>query len=445
MSDGTGCDDPPGPAVARRDVLAGTGALAIGAIAGCSQSDNSADDTEEQPTETSSPQATSAGTTTVGTSCDSPTTLSPSDVEGGGTVSAGCYRAEKTLTVGSGTLTLEPGVVIQFTQNRGLEIEGDGRIRASGTAEAPVVLTGTEADRGFWKGLRIENSNSTDNRLEHTVVEYAGASAWNPNYDPAGIFVRGDITTLSLRRSTIRGNATMGLTVTQSGADLALERVSFEDNEAPLYIPANHVGSIGSGTAFEGNDEGFVYLGEPSGAGGTTVADAASWPALAVPYRPRIDVEVEAPVEVTPGATFLFEQNQGMQIRGEGRLTADAGGGDPITFSGTEDITGFWKGLFFSNSLSSDNVLRNTVIENGGSTETEGGGANDVANLYLDGGGRAAGVAVSDSTVRGSGGYGIAIRNSDARLLACDGLAFENNAGADTYNLESKTAITACQ
>ena len=446
MSNEPGNEGQADPGFARRDILATVGAVAVGGVAGCSQSAGTPTGSGNTPT-TTPPGATTttARTTTPANPCESPTVLSPSDVEDGGTVSAGCYRAENTLTVERGTLTLEAGVVIQFTQNEGLEVESEGRLRASGTEGEPVILTGTEESRGFWKGIRIGNSNPTDNVLGHTVVQYAGASSWNPNYSPAGVFVRGETATLSVRQSTVRSNASMGLTATQPEAQLDLQGVSFEDNEAPLYIPANLAGGIAPNTAFENNDESAVFLGEPSGAGWTTVTESAVWPALDVPYRSRINVHVEAPVEVAPGTTVEFEQGRGMQVRGEGRLTADAAEAEPITFRGTEEITGFWKGLFFTNSLSSDNLLRNVLIENGGSGETESGGANDVANLYVDGDQTAAAVTVSNSTVRGSGKYGIAVRDGNARLMGCDGVTFANNAGADTYNLEAGAPISRCQ
>lgn len=432
------------PLLSRRRYLAATGTLAIGGLAGCfqdggNQSGDGGENTNGTPTKT--PQTSSPTAAT----CDSPTTLSPSDVKDGGTISAGCYRVEKTLTVETGTLTVEPAVIIQFTNDVGLHIEKDGRLQVSGTEENPVRLTGTEKSRGFWKGVQIRNSNSADNILERTILEYAGSSAWNPNYSSAGLFLRGENVRLSIQQSTFRGNANVGVTVTKAGAQLDVDAVLFEENEAPLYMPANLVRGLGAGTAFMNNDEGVVYLGEPSGAGRTTVTEPADWPALDVPYQPRINVHVEAPVEVAPGARFAFEQGKGMQIRGEGRLTADATGGDPIFFSGTEDITGFWKGLYFVNSLSSDNVIKNTVIENGGSGETVGGGAEDVANLFLHGDQRAAAVTISDSTIRGSGKYGIAIRDGNSRVMGCDGMAFENNSGPDAYNLESGTSISSCQ
>ncbi|WP_254830184.1 translocation/assembly module TamB [Haloglomus salinum] len=631
-------NDRAGGSVSRRRLLAAAaGAAATTGLAGCSQG-NDADSPTSTPTATGTGTDTSTATDTPSPtatlpSCDDPEPLTPADVESGGTVSEGCYRAEKTLTVESGTLTLEAGVVIQFTSNTGLVVESDGVVRAQGSGSKPVVLTATDETRGFWKGLYLDNSTSSDNALEHTVVEYAGGeswnvnwesgaittrkarlaldgcvlrenaaaglrvrkladqlslsntrfeanalpawvhssvagafspdnafvdndtsairlgsdgadpvrseqtwqhpgvpyhvikhveleapvtvtegatfrfsqgkglsviregrltvtgsedapvrftgreavrgawkglryetskstdnvldraiveyagdSAWNPNHEPAGIFARGNAIALTVRNTTIRENATMGLAATGPKANLTVERTAFEANDAPLLVQANLVDGIAPSNAIGGNDEPFVFVSDLGfGGAGSTVVDPATWAALDVPYRPKVNVFIEAPVEIAPGTAFQFEQDRGIRVRGDGRLRAAGAQTDPITFAGVEGISGFWKGLSFVNSLSTDNVLQNVVIENGGSSEWVGGAAPDRANLMVEGGGDAAAVTVSDSTIAGSGKYGIAIGDDEARVMSCDNVAFENNSDADTYNLDTKAPISNCQ
>lgn len=355
------------------------------------------------------------------------------------------YHADKHVEVDA-PLSVAAGVTVAFAQTKGLNVRQGGRLTVEGTGDAPVRFTGHGDARGSWKGIRFGTSRGDENRLEHAVVEYAGDSEWNPNHHPAGLFLQGNQVSLTARNSTFRGNASTGLIGTGPQATLVLESNSFANNEVPLLVQANLVDGIAADNAFSNNDSSFVHLGAP-GVGGawTDVTDEATWPALSVPYRPEVNVGVEAPLTVDPGSSFAFEQGRGMRVRGNGRLTADASDGGPITFRGTEDITGFWRGLYFVNSLSSDNVLTNVVIENGGNGEWVGGAKPDIANLYLHGGDDAAAVDVSDTTIRGSGKYGIGIGNSDARVTTCSGMKYENNADADTYNLEAKAPISSCQ
>lgn len=82
------------------------------------------------------------------------------------------------------TLTIEAGVTVKFPKGKFFEIEhwtGDapatGAIRALGTAERPIVLTSAEASPapGDWGGLWFGNVPSAQNKLDHVIIEYAGA------------------------------------------------------------------------------------------------------------------------------------------------------------------------------------------------------------------------------------------------------------------------------
>ena len=101
------------------------------------------------------------------------------------TLTAGTYLAESNLTVSEGTLTLAPGVTIVFSQGRSMSVTANGRLHAVGTEALPITLTGAEALRGFWGGLRFYQSNSLDNDLEHVLIEYGGG------YYEANVYVCG--------------------------------------------------------------------------------------------------------------------------------------------------------------------------------------------------------------------------------------------------------------
>ncbi|MFZ6177911.1 hypothetical protein [Nannocystis pusilla] len=82
------------------------------------------------------------------------------------------------------TLTIEPGVQIEFLPGTALEIEhwtsetdpATGALVAVGTAEAPIVFTSAAETPapGDWVGLWYGSVPAAHNRLEHARVEYAG-------------------------------------------------------------------------------------------------------------------------------------------------------------------------------------------------------------------------------------------------------------------------------
>jgi hypothetical protein len=83
------------------------------------------------------------------------------------------------------TLTIDPGVTLRFGQNAYLVIGVGssasspfvGQLIAAGTAEKPIVFTADSATpaRGFWRGIAFAGIAPTGNRIEHAVIEYAGA------------------------------------------------------------------------------------------------------------------------------------------------------------------------------------------------------------------------------------------------------------------------------
>jgi len=81
------------------------------------------------------------------------------------------FRLMGNVWVGEdAALTVEAGVRVEFNQHQGLFI--NGTLQAGGTADAPIVFTGTTQTRGWWRGVQIENAGSAT--LKHCVVSYAG-------------------------------------------------------------------------------------------------------------------------------------------------------------------------------------------------------------------------------------------------------------------------------
>lgn len=82
------------------------------------------------------------------------------------------------------TLTIEPGVVMRFSEGSSFAIQrftsdkpSTGVVRALGTADKPIVFTSASEtpQPGDWAGLWFGGVPSASNRLEHVRIEYAGA------------------------------------------------------------------------------------------------------------------------------------------------------------------------------------------------------------------------------------------------------------------------------
>jgi hypothetical protein len=105
-------------------------------------------------------------------------------------------------------LTLAAGAVLVFDEDMEMSVTDGGSLRAVGSAEEPIILTGAESTPGYWGGLRINGSNSDFNRLEHVTIEFGGGW-WEAN-----LYLNGtpeSPTTIDVLNSSFRGSPRWGI------------------------------------------------------------------------------------------------------------------------------------------------------------------------------------------------------------------------------------------
>lgn len=107
------------------------------------------------------------------------------EVTGGTLTKSATWRAfkapyvllEKGLTMDGDDLdlTLQPGVKLEFAPDTTLSVgeHGKASIKALGTADKPIVLTGIREEKGAWGGVRI-GSNAHDSAIDGAIVSWAG-------------------------------------------------------------------------------------------------------------------------------------------------------------------------------------------------------------------------------------------------------------------------------
>jgi hypothetical protein len=82
------------------------------------------------------------------------------------------HRVTSSVTISTGgTLTLEPGVIVCFDPQTGLQAYG-GRLVAQGLAATPIVLTARDPVLG-WYGVSLQGTPSSTSYLTNARVEYA--------------------------------------------------------------------------------------------------------------------------------------------------------------------------------------------------------------------------------------------------------------------------------
>lgn len=110
-------------------------------------------------------------------------------------------------------------------------------------------------------------------------------------------------------------------------------------------------------------------------------------------------ISVNAALTISPGTTVRCSSGSMLMVDSAGSLSAVGTAAEPITFAGATASRGFWGGIRFLDSGSSNNRLEYVTIEHGGST---GNGA-----VMLSPGSGAVVAQIAHCTIRESAGYGV--------------------------------------
>lgn len=83
------------------------------------------------------------------------------------------YRFEASPDV-EARLTIEAGAQLQFRENLAFNVVSNGSLTAIGTAEAPILFTGTDETAGYWSGIFFESASSS-NILRSVDIRFSGS------------------------------------------------------------------------------------------------------------------------------------------------------------------------------------------------------------------------------------------------------------------------------
>ena len=202
------------------------------------------------------------------------------------------------------SLTVEPGVEVQFDETDGLTV--DGTLTAVGTASAPITFTGTTQQAGWWDDIRIRGTSNAVNvgsELSYLTIEYGGRSYGSLYLEHAQVHVD---------HSIFRFSGNDGIYAWTGGGNSVIEASQIVSNTG--YGVNNQDSSIlraennwwGSNTG-PIDDSGC----NPTGAG-SKVSDN-------VLFKPFLKSPTEDPGPVAPGdARLLSIEPQGWFIPADG-------------------------------------------------------------------------------------------------------------------------------
>jgi hypothetical protein len=298
--------------------------------------------------------------------------LDTAGLASGGNVPAGCWLVQESWSI-SGDVTVEADTQFVVDPLVAIRVLGSGSLSLPGTEETPIVFEGSDAVPGSWVGIAFEDSPSSANTWSFVTIRHAGGDTWTGAPDSFGALFADGQSRLDVTALTIEDAVDTGLHLYDE-VELALEGLNVSGTAIPARMSTIAAGNISGDVRVEGDDP-TIHLRD-----GTVDTDVALGP---YGYTVEEGMYVTEALTIAPGARFLFESDIGLHVE-TGSLNAVGTPDAPITFEGVEAIDGWWMGLQFENTLSTDNQLSNVAIRHAGSSGWTGAAYSQAA-LYLQG------------------------------------------------------------
>lgn len=320
-------------------------------------------------------------------------------------------------------LTIEPGVRAAFGPEAVLLIGSTAGIKAVGTAEEPIVLTGIEPERGHWGALRLDATRHTENRIEHVTIEYGGTANLSGSITQGNLLLTGDAET-TLRNVTVRESSSFGLSMDHSAALRNHGENTFTRNAAgPAHVNASQAHFLDATSSADGNDVDFVSVDADD------IETAVTWVPMGDGYlieqessRYAFNVRgADAFLTLEPGVRIVFQEDMGMTVAAGAGIAARGTQADPVVLTAEQPTRGFWRG-FRVLSANAQNQFDHVIVEYGGGDTSSG--SLQPGNVFLD---QDAAITITNSTLREGAGYGL-VAQEGASLPSFTGNVLTGNA-----------------
>jgi len=322
-------------------------------------------------------------------------------------------------------LTIEPGMVIRFTESSYIDFSYSddeyATVIAKGTADNHIVFTSNSPSQaaGDWKSLNFYKG-AVNCEFEYCDFKYGGA------YEYHGMVYIED--KVSFKNCSFTNSKSYGIRLDETGEFSAFTNNSFSNHQtAPVYIYPNAVTTMGTSNSFESGSMIVVYASANLDKSGNH-----TWLNQGVPYRMSGQMRVGSTngttLTINAGTVLAFESGSGIEVaywdENTGKLICNGEIDNIVTFTSVSPSPqkGDWKGIYFNKNVA-DSKLNYCLIDYAGSNEYNGA-------VSLDDSGNNT-ITISNSTISHSASYGITVDNNSS--VDYSTVTFIDNDGEDYH------------
>ncbi|GEM_PF-7041082 len=279
--------------------------------------------------------------------------------------------SKTTIVEGGATLTIEPGVVVQFAKGAGLEIgkHTSGKLIVNGTPEAPVrfVADSGAAEPGIWSGIevRLEGSSLT---MKNAMISGAGMPSKIAPDSPRSAIMIGPRVSCSLEAVTI----TQCANGVEFDTEMPVSMKNCKLTNCPGFAISSSqeaAASIDESNSVSGNGIDAIMVGD---VGDTQFTKPMIWSNTKIPYFIRGDLLVEGPgseisLTLAPGVTVLLDEEATITVGWDHHadLIANGTAEKPIVFKA---MKAKWDGVILGKT-SAKTVFAHCRFFDGGVSE----------------------------------------------------------------------------
>jgi len=331
------------------------------------------------------------------------------------TLTKGEYIVEGDFRIeGNALLTIEAGVEIRFSSTNGaITVTNNAGMTMNGTASEPVKILGPidNTNKGSWNRIQY-NSNRADNIMNYVHLSLGGSGSY-----AYSAMVEVGAGMLKMNNCIIDGSAKNGIVVSGDATLTEFNNNEIKNcNENPVYANSNvmAVKNVNGTNSFTGNVKNYIYVGKE------TIGETMTLNRLSIPWFFDNGLYVNdnsTPVTLTieAGTSLFFNSDKRLEVDKNGILVAEGTASNRIIIRGETNQPGYWKGIYIK-SEQNGNKLNYCDISGSGM----GSSYDKNSNLYLDPTGDKMRLQVLNTTLTGSGFYGLGVEGDKSKFDQVD-------------------------